>query len=273
MRNNELNQLCINTIRTLTMDAVQQANSGHPGLPMGAATMGYVLWTRFLKHDPADPSWPDRDRFVLSAGHGCMLLYSLLHLTGYDLPLNELKRFRQWGSRTPGHPEYGLTVGVEATAGPLGQGFAMGVGMAIAQSMLAARFNRPGHIIVDHYTYAIVSDGDLMEGITSEAASLAGHLRLGKLIYLYDDNKITIEGSTDLAFSEDVGKRFESYGWDVQSVDGTISWAWRLRCELRRAKLSALLSSSRTRTLHTAARTSRTRRLPTARPWERKRSG
>jgi len=220
MRNNELNQLCINTIRTLTMDAVQQASSGHPGLPMGAATMGYVLWTRFLKHDPADPSWPDRDRFVLSAGHGCMLLYSLLHLTGYDLPLNELKRFRQWGSRTPGHPEYGLTVGVEATAGPLGQGFAMGVGMAIAQSMLAARFNRPGHIIVDHYTYAIVSDGDLMEGITSEAASLAGHLRLGKLIYLYDDNKITIEGSTDLAFSEDVGKRFESYGWDVQSVDG-----------------------------------------------------
>ena len=167
--------------------------------------MGYVLWTRFLKHDPADPAWPDRDRFVLSAGHGCMLLYSLLHLTGYDLPLNELKRFRQWGSRTPGHPEHGLTAGVEATAGPLGQGFAMGVGMAIAQSMLAARFNRPGHTIVDHHTYAIVSDGDLMEGVTSEAASLAGHLRLGKLIYLYDDNKITIEGSTDLAFSEDVG--------------------------------------------------------------------
>ena len=202
------------------MDAVQQASSGHPGLPMGAATMGYVLWTCFLKHDPADPAWPDRDRFVLSAGHGCMLLYSLLHLTGYDLPLNELKRFRQWGSRTPGHPEHGLTAGAEATAGPLGQGFAMGVGMAIAQSMLAARFNRPGHTIVDHHTYAIVSDGDLMEGVTSEAASLAGHLRLGKLIYLYDDNKITIEGSTDLAFSEDVGKRFESYGWDVRRVEG-----------------------------------------------------
>lgn len=182
--------------------------------------MGYVLWTRFLKHDPADPAWPDRDRFVLSAGHGCMLLYSLLHLTGYDLPLSELKRFRQWGSRTPGHPEHGLTAGVEATAGPLGQGFAMGVGMAIAQSMLAARFNRPGHTIVDHHTYAIVSDGDLMEGVTSEAASLAGHLRLGKLIYLYDDNKITIEGSTDLAFSEDVGRRFESYGWDVRRVEG-----------------------------------------------------
>jgi len=220
MNDEELDQLCINTIRTLAMDAVEQAKSGHPGMPMGAATMAYVLWTRFLKHNPTDPSWPDRDRFILSAGHGCMLLYSLLHLTGYDLPLDELRRFRQWGSRTPGHSEYRVTPGVETTTGPLGQGFATGVGMAIAERMLAARFNRPGHTIVDHHTYAIVSDGDLMEGVASEAASLAGHLRLGKLIYLYDDNKITIEGSTDLAFSEDVGRRFEAYGWYVQRVDG-----------------------------------------------------
>jgi len=182
--------------------------------------MAYVLWTRFLRHNPANPLWPDRDRFVLSAGHGSMLLYSLLHLTGYDLPLEELMNFRQWGSRTPGHPEYGLTPGVETTTGPLGQGFANGVGMAIAEAYLAARFNRPGHKIVDHYTYAIVSDGDLMEGIASEAASLAGHLRLGKLIYLYDDNRVSIEGSTDLAFTEDRGQRFQAYGWHVQRVDG-----------------------------------------------------
>jgi transketolase len=220
MDNPELDQLCINTIRTLTMDAVEQARSGHPGMPMGAAAMAYVLWTRFLKHNPADPTWPDRDRFVLSAGHGCMLLYSLLHLTGYDLPLDEIKRFRQWGSRTPGHPEHGLVPGVETTTGPLGQGFANGVGMAIAERMLAARFNRPGHTIVDHYTYGIVSDGDLMEGVASEAASLAGHLGLNKLVYLYDDNRVTIEGSTNLAFSEDVGRRFEAYGWRVQHVDG-----------------------------------------------------
>ena len=216
----DLDQLCINTIRTLAMDAVQRAKSGHPGMPMGAADMAYVLWTRFLRHNPANPHWPDRDRFVLSAGHGSMLLYSLLHLTGYDLPLEELMNFRQWGSRTPGHPEYGLTPGVETTTGPLGQGFANGVGMAIAEAYLAARFNRPGHKIVDHYVYAIVSDGDLMEGIASEAASLAGHLRLGKLIYLYDDNRISIEGSTDLAFTEDRGRRFEAYGWHVQRVDG-----------------------------------------------------
>ena len=220
MHNLDLDQLCVNTIRTLAMDAVEKAKSGHPGMPMGAAAMAYVLWTRFLKHNPADPTWPDRDRFVLSAGHGCMLLYSLLHLTGYDLPLEELKQFRQWGSRTPGHSEYRKTPCVETTTGPLGQGFATGVGMAIAERMLAARFNRPGHTIVDHYTYAIVSDGDLMEGVASEAASLAGHLRLGKLIYLYDDNKITIEGSTDLAFSENVAERFEAYGWHVQRVDG-----------------------------------------------------
>lgn len=213
-------QLCINTIRTLAMDAVQKANSGHPGLPMGAAAMAYVLWTRFLRHHPTNPSWPNRDRFILSAGHGCMLLYSLLHLTGYDLPLDELKRFRQWGSRTPGHSEYGLTPGVETTTGPLGQGFGNGVGMAIAERFLATYFNRPGYPIVDHYVYAIVSDGDLMEGVSSEAASLAGHLGLGKLIYLYDDNRITIDGSTSLAFTENVGQRFEAYGWHVQRVDG-----------------------------------------------------
>ena len=215
-----LDQLCINTIRTLAMDAVQKANSGHPGLPMGAAAMAYVLWTRFLRHHPTNPSWPNRDRFILSAGHGCMLLYSLLHLTGYDLPLDELKRFRQWGSRTPGHSEYGLTPGVETTTGPLGQGFGNGVGMAIAERFLANYFNRPGYPIVDHYVYAIASDGDLMEGVSSEAASLAGHLGLGKLIYLYDDNRITIDGSTSLAFTENVGQRFEAYGWHVQRVDG-----------------------------------------------------
>ncbi len=216
----KLDQLCINTIRTLAMDGVQKARSGHPGMPMGAADMAYVLWTRFLKHNPADPGWPDRDRFVLSAGHGSMLLYSLLHLTGYDLPLEELMNFRQWGSRTPGHPEHGLTPGVEMTTGPLGQGFATGVGMAIAERFLAATFNRPGYPIFDHYTYAIVSDGDLMEGISHEAASLAGHLGLGKLIYLYDDNDISIEGSTDLTFTEDVAARFRAYGWHVQAVDG-----------------------------------------------------
>lgn len=214
-----LDELCINTIRMLSVDMVQQANSGHPGMPMGAAPMAYVLWTRFLRHNPSHPEWPDRDRFVLSAGHGSALLYSLLHLTGYDLPVEELKRFRQWGSKTPGHPEYRETPGVECTAGPLGQGFGNGVGMAMAERFLAARFNRPGHEIVNHYTYAIVSDGDLMEGVASEAASLAGHLRLGKLIYLYDNNFITLAGETRLTFTEDVGKRFEAYGWHVQRVD------------------------------------------------------
>ncbi len=217
-RTTELDQRCINTIRMLAADAVQKAKSGHPGMPMGAAAMAYVLWTRFLRHNPANPAWPDRDRFVLSAGHGSMLLYALLHLTGYDLGLADLQQFRQWGSRTPGHPEHGLTPGVETTTGPLGQGFANGVGMAIAERWLAAQFNRPGHPIVDHYTYAIVSDGDLMEGVASEAASLAGHLKLGKLIYLYDQNQISIDGSTDLAFTEDVGRRFEAYGWHVQRI-------------------------------------------------------
>ncbi|RLB23129.1 MAG: transketolase [Deltaproteobacteria bacterium] len=215
----KLDELCINTIRMLSADCVQQANSGHPGMPMGAAPMAYVLWTKFLRHNPKNPRWPDRDRFVLSAGHGSMLLYSLLYLTGYDLALEDLKNFRQWGSKTPGHPEYGITPGVETTTGPLGQGFANGVGMAMAERHLAARFNKPGAEVVDHYTYAIVSDGDLMEGISHEAASLAGHLRLGKLIYLYDDNRISIEGSTDITFTEDRCARFEAYGWHVQKVE------------------------------------------------------
>jgi transketolase len=216
----DLDELCINTIRTLAIDAVQKANSGHPGMPMGAAPMAYVLWDRFLRFNPSHPKWPNRDRFILSAGHGCMLLYALLHLTGYDLSLDQVKQFRQLGSITPGHPEYGLTPGVEATTGPLGQGFANGVGMAIAEKYLAAYFNRPGHTIIDYTIYALVSDGDLMEGVTSEAASLAGHLGLGNLVYLYDDNHISIEGSTDLTFSESVDARFSAYNWHVQRVDG-----------------------------------------------------
>ena len=215
----ELEQLCINTIRTLTLDAVQKANSGHPGLPLGAAPMAYVLWTKFMQYNPRNPKWENRDRFLLSAGHGCMLLYSLLHLTGYDLPLDEIKNFRQWGSKTPGHPENVLTSGVEITTGPLGQGFANGVGMAMGEAHLASKFNQKDFELIDHYIYAIVSDGDLMEGVASEAASLAGHLKLGKLIYLYDDNKVTIEGFTDLAFSESVPKRFEAYGWHTSTVE------------------------------------------------------
>ena len=215
-----LDQLCVTTIRTLAIDGVQKANSGHPGMPMGMADVAYVLWTQFLRHNPRNPDWPNRDRFVLSAGHGSMLLYSLLHLTGYDLPLEQLKQFRQWGSLTPGHPEYGLTPGVETTTGPLGQGFANGVGMAIAEAFLAETFNRPDNKIIDHYIYAIVSDGDLMEGISHEAASLAGHLKLGKLIYLYDDNHISIDGSTELAFTEDRLQRFDAYGWHTQQIDG-----------------------------------------------------
>ena len=215
----QLDQLCINTIRFLAVDGVQKANSGHPGMPMGAAPMAYVLWTRHLKHNPAQPAWPNRDRFVLSAGHGSMLLYSLLHLTGYDMPMAELQQFRQWGSKTPGHPEHWLVPGIETTTGPLGQGFGNGVGMAIAQKYLAAHFNRPGHEIVDYKVYALVSDGDLMEGVGSEAASLAGHLQLDNLIYFYDDNHISIEGDTQLAFTEDRAKRFEAYGWFVQKLD------------------------------------------------------
>src|SRR5918996_6317510 len=215
----ELDQLCINTIRTLSLDAVQKANSGHPGLPLGAAPMAYVLWTRFLRHNPRNPKWENRDRFLLSAGHGSMLIYSLLHLTGYDLSLDEIKNFRQFGSKTPGHPEYGLTPGVEVTTGPLGQGFGQGVGMAIAATHLAAEFNKPGHEIIQSYIYGIVTDGDLMEGVSSEAASLAGHLQLGRIIYLYDDNHISIDGSTDLAFTEDRVARFEAYGWHVQTIE------------------------------------------------------
>jgi len=227
----ELQNRAINAIRFLSADGVQQAKSGHPGLPMGAAVMAYTLWTRHLKHNPADPTWPDRDRFILSGGHGSMLLYTLLHLSGYDLSMDELKHFRQWESKTPGHPEYGMTPGVETTTGPLGQGFANGVGMAIAEKHLAAVYNRPGHTVIDHTTYTIVTDGDLMEGVASEAASLAGHLGLGKLIYLYDDNHISIEGSTDVAFTENRAARFAAYGWhiikvadgnDVEAIDAAI---------------------------------------------------
>ncbi len=217
----KLDELSVNTIRFLAIDAVQKANSGHPGAPMGAAPMAYVLWDRFLKHNPADPGWADRDRFVLSAGHASLLLYALLHLTGYPLDLDQLRQFRQWGSQTPGHPEYGVTAGVEMTTGPLGQGFASGVGMAIAERWLAEHYNRPGHEIIDHRVYAIASDGDLMEGVACEAASLAGMLGLGKIVYLYDDNGISIEGDTDITFTEDVPARFRAYGWHVAGpVDG-----------------------------------------------------
>jgi transketolase len=215
---NPLDQLCIDTVRFLSVDAVQKANSGHPGLPLGAAPMAYVLWDRVLKHNPRDPGWFDRDRFVLSAGHGSMLLYSLLHLTGYDLSLDEIKQFRQWGSKAPGHPERGHTLGVEITTGPLGQGIANAVGMAIAEAQLAARYNRPGFDVIDHATYALVSDGDLMEGVGAEAASLAGHLRLGKLTCLYDDNRVTLAAGTDLTFSEDRARRFDAYGWHTATV-------------------------------------------------------
>jgi transketolase len=214
-----LDELCVNTLRTLSIDAVQKADSGHPGLPLGAAPMAYVLWTRYLKHNPANPAWFDRDRFVLSAGHGSMLLYSLLHLTGYPLSLEQIKQFRQWDSLTPGHPESELTPGVEVTTGPLGQGFANGVGMAIAEAYLAARYNRPGFNLINHFTYGLVSDGDLMEGVASEAASLAGHLKLGKLIYLYDNNHITLSSSTRLAFTENCQHRFNAYGWHTQVIE------------------------------------------------------
>ncbi len=215
----DLDTLSINTIRFLSIDAVQKANSGHPGLPMGAAAFAYVLWTRFLKHNPKNPRWFDRDRFILSAGHGSMLLYSLLYLTGYDVSLDQIKQFRQWGSITPGHPESELTPGVAVTTGPLGQGCGDAVGMAIAEAFFAARYNRPDHKIIDHFTYALVSDGDLMEGVSAEAASLAGHLQLGKLIYLYDDNHVTLSAATDITFTEDVKKRFNAYGWHTQAVE------------------------------------------------------
>ncbi|MEO8484392.1 MAG: transketolase, partial [Acidobacteriota bacterium] len=216
----DLDQLCVNTIRMLAIDTVQQANSGHPGMPMGAATMAYVLWTRHLRHNPTNPTWPDRDRFVLSAGHASALLYSLLFLTGYDLAMDDLQQFRQWKSRTPGHPEHGCTAGVEVTTGPLGQGVGNSLGMAIAERWLAATFNRPSYDVVDHYTYVLASDGDLMEGVASEAVSLAGTLQLGRLIVLYDSNLITLSATTNLTFAEDVGARFEACGWHVQRIDG-----------------------------------------------------
>ncbi|MEM4736016.1 MAG: hypothetical protein QXS20_09905 [Candidatus Thorarchaeota archaeon] len=216
-----LEERAINTIRFLSADAVQKANSGHPGMPMGAATLAYTLWTRYLRFNPRNPDWPDRDRFVLSAGHGSMLLYSLLYLTGYDLSLDEIQRFRQWGSKTPGHPERGVTPGVEVTTGPLGQGFANAVGLALAEAHLASLFNRPGHTVVDHRTWVLASDGDLMEGISSEAASIAGHLGLGKLTVLYDANEISIDGRTDITFTEDVESRFSAQGWHtVRVTDG-----------------------------------------------------
>ncbi len=239
----DLDQQCINTLRFLSVDMVQNANSGHPGLPLGAAPMAYVLWTKHLKHHPADPHWVDRDRFVLSAGHGSALLYSLLHVTGYELSLDDLKQFRQWGSKAPGHPEYGHTPGVEITTGPLGQGLANAVGMAIGEAHLAARYNRDGHEVIDHRTWAIVSDGDLMEGVASEAASLAGHLKLGKLICLYDDNYVTLAAGTDITFSEDRAARFAAYGWqtikvddgnDVAAIDAALSTA---RAETSRPSL------------------------------------
>ena len=217
-RDTSLDQLCINTVRTLAMDAVQQAESGHPGTPMALAPLAYVLWQRHLRYNPANPDWFGRDRFVLSAGHACMLLYAVLYLTGYDLSLEDIKQFRQWGSRTPGHSEHGLTPGVEATTGPLGQGVGNAVGMALAEAHLATLFNRPGHAIVDHCTYFVASDGDMMEGVSHEACSLAGHLKLGKLIGIYDDNRITIDGKTDLTFSDDTARRFESYGWHIERV-------------------------------------------------------
>ncbi|MBN1486631.1 MAG: transketolase [Anaerolineae bacterium] len=220
MNNKVLDQYCVNTLRTLAIDGVEQANSGHPGMPMGMADVAYVLWCRHLRHNPNNPKWPNRDRFILSAGHGSMLLYGLLYLTGYPISLDDLKQFRQWGSKTPGHPEYDLELGIETTTGPLGQGFSNGVGMAIAQKHLASRFNKPGYPLVNHTIYAIVSDGDLMEGISHEVASLAGHLGLDNLIYFYDDNEISIEGSTDIAFTEDVPARFRAYGWHVQEIDG-----------------------------------------------------
>jgi len=220
MPSNPIDQLCVNTIKTLAMDAVEKAQSGHPGMPMGCADIGYVLWTEFLNITPSSPKWPNRDRFVLSAGHGSMWQYALLHLSGFNLPMKEIENFRQLGSKTPGHPEYGHTEGVEATTGPLGQGSANVVGMALAAKMMAAKFNTAEHTIIDHNVISLVSDGDLMEGVSGEAGSLAGHLKLSNLIYIYDDNKISIDGSTDLAFSEDVAKRYESYGWFVQKVDG-----------------------------------------------------
>jgi len=267
-------QLAITTIRTLAIDAVQAANSGHPGMPMGAAPMAYVLWTKFLRHNPKNPKWWNRDRFVLSAGHGSMLLYALLHLTGYDLPLEDIKRFRQWESKAAGHPEYGMAPGIETTTGPLGQGFATGVGMAMAERHLAARYNRDGLEVISHYTYGIVGDGDLMEGVSSESASLAGHLKLGKLIYFYDDNHISIEGDTSLAFTEDVTARFAAYGWHVQRVvDGNDLDRLRVPSIKRNRSTISRALSPFGHILGTEVPTVKIPRKPMARRWVQKRFG
>ena len=273
MHARELDELCINTLRFLSVDAVQKAKSGHPGLPLGAATIVYSIWDRFLKFNPRNPSWADRDRFVLSAGHGCALLYSMLHLTGFDLPLEELKRFRQWGTRTPGHPEYRKTPGVEATTGPLGQGFANAVGMAIGEASLAARFNRPGYEIVNHFTYVVASDGDLMEGVSYEAASLAGHLGLGKLIVLYDNNHMTIEGETVLHSAKiESPVSLRSDGTLNRSMTAMISMRWpRLYWErtMPRIDRPSFLCSPISAT---AAPISRTPLLPTENHWGTRKS-
>ena len=236
----ELENLCINTIRMLAVDAVEKAQSGHPGTPMEAAPMAFELWMRHMKYNPKNPDWFNRDRFVLSAGHASMLLYSMLHLTGFDLPLDQIKQFRQFGSKTPGHPEYGHTAGVETTTGPLGQGISTSVGMAIANKFLAETFNRPGHEIIDYWIYGYCSDGDLMEGVASEASSIAGHLKLGRMIFVYSDNHITIDGSTEITFTEDVGKRYEAYGWFVQHIEGNDRTAFNAAVE--KCKKPSLLS-------------------------------
>ncbi len=265
---NELAEKAVKTIQMLSADAIQKANSGHPGLPMGMADVAFVLWSRYLRFNPDDPDWLNRDRFILSAGHGSMLLYSLLHLFEFDLPMEQLESFRQWGSLTPGHPEAGLTPGVEVTTGPLGQGFGNGVGMAIASQFLAAYLNEPDFKPIDHFVYAICSDGDIMEGVASEAASLAGHLGLGNIIYLYDDNHITIEGETELAFSEDVGQRFEAYGWHVLRVDGHNHQDISAAIRTAQAQVSRpTLIICRTRTSARAARANRTLLTPTALRW------
>lgn len=268
-----LDKLCIDTIRTLSIDGVQHADSGHPGTPMGAAAMAYVLWTRHLRHDPAAPDWIDRDRFVLSAGHASMLLYSLLHLTGYDLTIEDLKQFRRWGSRTPGHPEWGHTVGVEVTTGPLGQGIGNAVGLAMTERWLAATFNRPDHAVIDHRTYVIASDGDLMEGISAEAASLAGDLRLGRLIVLYDTNRITLSATTNITFGEDVGARFAAHGWQVQHIDGMDTASVDAALTAARADEHRPSSSWPGPISASGARTSRTPSTPTGSRLEWRRSG
>lgn len=265
----DLDQLCINTIRTLSLDAIQKAESGHPGLPLGMAPTAYVLWTRFMRYNPKNPKWFNRDRFLLSAGHGSMLIYAMLHLTGYDLPMDEIKRFRQLHSQTPGHPENFMTKGVEITTGPLGQGFANGVGMAMAQAHLAAKFNQKGFPIVNHHIYCICSDGDLMEGVSYESASVAGHLKLANLIYFYDDNNITIEGNTNLAFNEDVTKRFESCGWhvievadgnDLKAIENAIKEAHKIKDKPKLIRVKTIIGFGDAEARHVESPLGRARR-------------